>query len=164
MTFIKKLTGFILLMSALSVLANTTEVKNVSAVAPNILPYVIVGNLIFISGQVPLSDGKVKYTGQLGGTVTHAQGQAAAKLAAENVLAQLKAAVGSLDKVKRCVKVSGFVNATPDFTAHPQIINAASDVFIAALGDAGRHARVAIGVSSLPLNAAVEVDAIFELK
>lgn len=150
---------------------SVAEVSNKSqpsvASLPPILvePYVITGNLIFISGQVPLENGKVKYTGKVGDTATEEQGKAAAKLAAENVLAILKSALGgSLDKVKRCVKVSGYVNATPDFTGHSQIINGASKVFIDALGEKGKHARIAIGVASLPLGATAEVDAIFEIE
>lgn len=151
---------FISLLFCIS--AYAADKPNVAA--PNILPYVIVGDLIFISGQLPMENGKVKYTGKLGDKVTDEQGMLAAKLSAENILAQLTKAVGSLDKVERCVKLTGFVNATSDYTSHPQIINGASDTIIKALGEKGRHARVALGVASLPMDAAVEVDAIFQLK
>jgi enamine deaminase RidA (YjgF/YER057c/UK114 family) len=159
-TFKKFVLGFLFLCFSNVAISQTPATPTV----PNLLPYVIVDKLIFISGQLPMENGQVKFTGKLGDKVSEAQGQAAAQLAAQNVLAQLTAAVGSLDKVKRCVKLSGYVNATPDYTNHPAIINSASNTIIAALGENGKHSRIAIGVASLPMNAAVEVDAIFELK
>ena len=103
-------------------------------------------------------------TGKLGVDVPMEAGQAAAQLCAINVLAQLKAAIGDLDRVVKCVRVGVFVNATPDYTQHPEVANGASDLFAAVFGDAGKHARAAIGVGSLPRGVAVEVDAIFEIK
>jgi enamine deaminase RidA (YjgF/YER057c/UK114 family) len=139
------------------------DLPQVSLPIANYLPYLISNNMVFISGQLPLENGKVKFVGKLGQTVSIEQGQEAARLCALNILAQLKAAIGSLDKVKRCIKLSGFVNATDDFTAHPQIINGASDLMVEAFGEPGKHARAAVGVSSLPLGAAVEIEAIFEI-
>ena len=135
-----------------------------SAPAANYVPFVRSGNMVYISGQVPFEDGKIAVSGHLGDTVTIEQGQYAAKVCALNILAHLRNAVGGdLDSVKRCVKLGGFVASTPDFTDHPKVINGASDVMVAAFGDAGRHARFAIGVAALPLGCAVEVDAVFEI-
>jgi enamine deaminase RidA (YjgF/YER057c/UK114 family) len=136
----------------------------VSAPVANYVPYVKVGKLIFISGQLPMEEGKVKFTGKLGENIAIEDGVEAAKLCALNIIAQLKSAVGSLDKVKRCVKLTGFVNSTSDFTSHPQVINGASDIIVKIFGDKGKHARAAVGVSSLPLGASVEVEAIFEIE
>ena len=127
--------------------------------------YTISGNIVFISGQVPVADGAVKYVGKLGENAGVELGQAAAQLCAINVLAQLKAACGGdLDQVTRCLKLGVFVNATPDFTQQPEVANGASDLIAAVFGDAGKHARAAVGVGSLPRGVAVEVDAIFEIK
>ena len=129
------------------------------------VPYVITGNLVFISGQIPIADGAMKYVGKLGVDGGIEVGQAAAQLCAINLLAQLKAACGGdLDRVVRCVKLGVFVNATPDFTQHPEVANGASDLIAAVFGDAGKHARAAVGVGSLPRGVAVEVDAVFEIK
>lgn len=136
----------------------------VSAPVANYVPYVKVGKLIFISGQLPMEEGKVKFTGKLGADFDTEDGAEAAKLCALNIVAQLKSAIGSLRKVKRCVKLTGFVNSTPDFTAHPQVINGASDIIVKLFGEKGKHARAAVGVSSLPLGASVEVEAIFEIE
>ena len=128
------------------------------------VPFVISGKLVFISGQVTLADGGLKYVGTVGKEISLEDGKAAARLCAINVLAQLKAACGGdLDKVKRCVKVTAFVNAVPGFAQHPEVANGASDLFVEVLGDCGRHARAAVGAGSLPRNVAVEVEAIFEL-
>ncbi len=129
----------------------------------NYVPCTIVGSFLFISGQLPYEDGKIKVVGHLGSTVSEEQGIEAARHCMLNILAQAKAALGSLDKIKRCVKLTGFVSATAEFTAHPKIINGASDFIVEVLGEAGKHARAAVGVSSLPLGAAVEVEAIFEI-
>jgi enamine deaminase RidA (YjgF/YER057c/UK114 family) len=130
----------------------------------NYVPYVITGNLVFISGQVTLEDGEVKYIGKVGADLTVDDGIAAARLCGINILAQLKAACGGdLDRVVQCVKLGGFVNATTDFNQHPQIINGCSDLMVDALGDKGKHARFALGAGSLPLNVAVEIDAVFEI-
>lgn len=129
------------------------------------VPYTVSGNLVFISGQIPIMDGAVKYVAKLGTDGGVEIGQAAAQLCAINVLAQLKAACdGDLDKVVRCVKLGVFVNATPDFLQQPEVANGASDLIAAVFGEAGKHARAAVGVGSLPRGVAVEVDAIFEIQ
>lgn len=130
----------------------------------NYVPFSIAGNLLFISGQVSkAADGSI-VAGQLGEGMSIAKGREAARLCALNILAQAKAAAGSLDRVARIVRLNGFVNATPDFTEHPQVVNGASDLMVDVLGDKGRHTRVAVGVSSLPLGCAVEVDAVLLLE
>jgi enamine deaminase RidA (YjgF/YER057c/UK114 family) len=118
---------------------------------------------VVISGQIPLRDGKMLHVGKLGAGMSIEEAQEAARLCALNILAQLKAAAGDLDNVKRCLRLGGFVNCTPDFTQQPQIVNGASDLMVAVFGDAGKHARTAVGVPSLPGGVAVEVDAMFEL-
>ncbi len=135
------------------------------APAGNYVPYVVAGNLVFVAGQLPFEDGKVRYAGKLGAGVAIEDGQKAARLCALNLIAQAKAACGGdLDRVARCVKLTGFVNATPDFADHPKVVNGASDLMADVFGDKGRHARAAVGSASLPLGAAVEIDAIFEIK
>ncbi|MEW6043960.1 MAG: RidA family protein [Thermoproteota archaeon] len=126
------------------------------------IPVVISGNLAFVSGQIPMQDGKVTFTGKVPTEKTIEEAQDAAKLCAINILAQLKANLGSLDRITRFVRVSGFVNSTPDFTEHPKVINAASDLFFEVFGEKARHSRIAVGVASLPLDSTVEVDAIVE--
>jgi enamine deaminase RidA (YjgF/YER057c/UK114 family) len=134
------------------------------APAANYVPAVRSGNLLFIAGQIPVQDGKPQFIGKLGRELKVEEGQQAARLCALNVLAQARKALdGDLDRVVRCVRVVGFVNATPDFTDHPQVVNGASDLFVAVLGDAGRHARAAVGCASLPRGVAVEVEATFEV-
>jgi len=126
----------------------------------NYVPSCLAGNLLFISGQISRgADGAVT-KGRLGTDLTVDQGRAAARLSALNVLAQAKAALGTLDRIARLVRLTGFVNAAPDFTDHPQVVNGASDLMVEVLGDKGRHTRAAVGVSSLPMGCAVEVDAI----
>ena len=125
------------------------------------VPYVRTGSWLVISGQIPTQDGKVLYTGKLGGGVDIATGQAAARLCAINLLAQLQAALGSLDAVSQVIRIGGFIACTPDFSDHPKIVNGASDLMLAVFGDAGRHARTSIGVAALPLDAAVEVEGWF---
>ena len=123
----------------------------------------IVGNLVFISGQLPLnSEGKL-IKGKVGKELNQEQGQEAAKFCALNLLAQLKKICGSLDKVKGCVKITGYVNSIDSFVDQPKIINGASDLISQVFGDRGKHTRAAVSVNSLPLGAAVEVDGIFEL-
>jgi enamine deaminase RidA (YjgF/YER057c/UK114 family) len=137
-----------------------------AAPVANYVPFVRTGNLVIISGQICLGpDGKLSdaHKGKLGGEISAKVGQEAARLCALNVLAQLKAAVGDLDKVVRCVRLGGFINATPTFAAVPSIMNGASDLMVAVLGDKGRHARSTIGVAELPSDAAVEVEAMFEV-
>lgn len=132
------------------------------APAARYVPYVVTGPLVFIAGQLPVRQGKVAVTGKLGAEVGLEEGIDAARLCAINILSQLRAAC-DLDKVRRCVRLNGFVASTPDFTDQPRVINGASDLIADVFGDAGRHSRIAVGVASLPLNAAVEVDAIFEI-
>ena len=133
-------------------------------VAGNYAPYTISQNQVFISGQVPITSGGLQFQGKLGAEFSIEEGQAAAQLCAINIIAQLKAACdGDLSRVKACVKLGGFVNCTPDFGDHPAVINGASDLMVAAFNEKGRHARFAVGATSLPFNVAVEVDAIFEI-
>ena len=129
------------------------------------VPYTISGNQVFVSGQVPVSDGALKYVGKLGADFSVEVGQAAAQLCAINILSVLKEACeGDLERVVRCLKVNVFVNATPDYDKQPEVANGASDLFVAVFGDAGRHARAAVGMGSLPRGVAVEVDATFEIR
>ncbi len=135
-----------------------------AAPAANYVPFVITGDLVFVSGQIPMRDGKFVYTGRLGDDLSLEDGQQAARLVGLNIIAQVKAACdGDLDRVRRCVKLGGFVNCTSDFHQHPQVINGASDLMVEVFGDAGRHARFALGSNALPFNVAVEIDAIFEI-
>ena len=127
------------------------------------VPCVRTGNLVYVSGQVPLVDGKPSHLGHLGDDVDLEAGRAAACTCAVNVLAALKAELGELSQVRRVVKVTGFVAAAPGFTERPQVVNAASELFGEAFGDAGRHARAAVGVAALPLGVPVEVEAIVEV-
>lgn len=129
----------------------------------NYVPFVVTGNLVFVSGQLPLENGKLAVQGKLGAEVDIADGTRAARLCALGLLAQLKSATGDLDRVKRVVRLTAFVASTPDFTDQPKVVNGASDLMVEVLGDAGRHARVAVGSPALPLNAAVEIDGIFEI-
>jgi enamine deaminase RidA (YjgF/YER057c/UK114 family) len=135
------------------------------AMAPiaNYVPYVITGNLIVVSGQTPAQDGKIVFTGKLGVSQSIEQGQQAARLCLINVLVHLKAAIGELDRVKRVVRLGGFVACAPEFTQHAQVMNGASDLAVAVFGDAGRHARTTIGVPCLPLDCTVEVEGMFEV-
>ena len=132
--------------------------------AANYVPWAMSGNQLFIAGQLPMVDGKVGFVGQVGEDLPLKEGVEAARICAVNVLAQTAAATGGdLDRVVRVVRLEGFVNAAPGFEQHPTVVNGASDLMAAVFGDAGRHARFAVGVSSLPFNAAVEVAAIIEL-
>ena len=127
------------------------------------VPTVLAGGLLHLSGQLPFRDGKV-ITGRLGEDVGLEDGQQAAQACALMILAQAKAALGGLDRIERVVKLGVFVNSAPTFTDQPKVANGASELLVAALGDAGRHARSAVGVAALPLGAAVEVDAILQVK
>lgn len=133
----------------------------------NYVPAVITGNLLVISGQLCLNaEGKLDegFRGKLGDTVALEAGQAAARQCAINLLAQAKAALlGDLSRIKRCIRLGGFINATPTYNAVPQVMNGASDLMVEVLGDIGRHARSTIGVAQLPLDCAVEVEAMFEI-
>jgi enamine deaminase RidA (YjgF/YER057c/UK114 family) len=131
----------------------------------NYVPFVIVGDLAFMAGQVAREAGKMKYTGKVGRDISVDDAQAAARLCAVNLLAQLKAACGGdLDRVDRCVRLGGFVNSPPDFTEHPKVVNGASDLMVQVFGERGQHARTAVGAAALPMDSAVEVEAIFLLK
>jgi enamine deaminase RidA (YjgF/YER057c/UK114 family) len=127
----------------------------------NYVPFVHLNGQLVISGQLPLKDGGITVAGKLGGGVDIPEGQEAARLCALNILAQAKAALGDLDRIVQLVRLNGFVNAAPDFAGHPKVINGASDLMVEILGDKGRHTRIAVGCTSLPMNAAVEIDAIF---
>lgn len=133
----------------------------------NYAPFVITGNLLVISGQLPLGpDGKIapEHTGKLGLDIFNEAGQAAARQCAINILGQARGALGKLSRIERCVRLGGFVNAGPKFHAIAAVINGASDLMVAVLGETkGRHARYAVGVAELPLDAAVEVEAMFEI-
>jgi len=129
----------------------------------NYVPAVISGKLLIVSGQVPMREGKIAYTGKLGASVRVEIGQQAAQLCFINVLAQARAALGSLDRVSRVLRLGGFIAAVPEFTQHAQVMNGASDMAVAVFDELGRHARSTIGVPSLPGDAAVEVEAMFEI-
>ena len=147
------------------------KLKELSIILPNppdpVGAYVAfkkVNNLLFISGQLPISNDGKMIKGQIGKDLTLEDGQKASKLCVINILAQAKKALkGDLNKVKNCVKITGFVNSTDDFKDQPKVINPASETLSAVFGDKGKHARVAISANSLPLGAAVEIDAIFEI-
>ena len=140
------------------------ELPQASAPVANYVPYTVSGNLVVVSGQVTLWGGKAEYVGKLGRDLGIAEGQRAARLCALNILAHLKNACGGdLDRVSRVLRLGGFVNCTPDFTDMPQVVNGASDLMVQVFGDAGKHARAAVGVASLPLGVAVEVEAMFEI-
>jgi enamine deaminase RidA (YjgF/YER057c/UK114 family) len=139
------------------------ELPKAAAPVANYVPVVIVGGLAFLSGQVTAWNGEFKFRGKLGRDFTIEQGQEAARICALNIVAQLKAALGDLDRVKRCVRLGVFVNSTPDFTDQPKVGNGASDLLVQIFGDAGKHVRTAVGAPALPLDVAVEIDAIFEV-
>lgn len=133
------------------------------APAANYVPFVRTGNLVFVSGQISADEnGLIK--GKLGDGLDVDAGAAAARRCGLALIAQLRMATGSLDKVKRVVKLTGFVNSTPDFTDQPKVINGCSDLMVEVFGDAGRHARAAVSAPSLPLGVAVEIEAIFEVE
>lgn len=128
------------------------------------VPCVRSGNLLFLSGILPLRNGKLTRTGRAGESVTLQQAQEDAKQTVINALSILKSHIGSLDKISRCIKLNGYVASAPDFTEQPKVLNAASDLLFEIFGDAGKHARAAVGVYVLPLNSPVEIDFIFETK
>lgn len=139
------------------------ELPAAPAPAANYVPWVISGGLIYVSGQVSQSQGAL-ITGKLGADLSTEAGAAAAQACALSLLAQARAALGGdLSRLRRVVKLTGFVNCTTDFTEHPKVINGASDLLVAVLGESGRHARSAVGSPSLPLGVAVEIEAIFEI-
>ena len=120
------------------------------------------GNLLFISGQIPMADGKLLYTGKVSDENLETA-QKSAKMCAINILAQIKRELGDFEKVSRIVRLSGFVNSDPEFSQHPKVINAASDLFFEIFGEKGKHSRIAVGVANLPLNSMTEIDAIVEV-
>lgn len=149
-----------------------TKIKELGLTLPEVpkpvasyIPTLIIGNLLFTSGNLPLKDGKVFYTGKMGeGNNSIETGYEASRLATLNSLSAARAAAGSLSKIKRVVKVTGFVNSTSGFTDQPKVINGASDLLVSIFGEAGRHVRSAIGVNELPLNALVEIEFIYEIE
>lgn len=132
------------------------------APAANYVPFMQTGNLVFISGQISADEGGL-ITGRLGDGMSVEEGAAAARRCGLALIAQLKAAVGDLDRVTRVVKLTGFVNSTPDFTDQPKVVNGCSDLMVEIFGDAGRHSRAAVSAAALPLGVAVEIEAIFEV-
>ena len=139
------------------------SIPEAAAPAANYVPFAQSGSLLLTSGQLPLEGGKLVHTGRIGDELTVAHGQAAARACAINILAQAKAALGDLGRIKRIVKITAFVASTPDFVEQHLVANGASDLLVAILGDAGKHARSAVGVATLPLNAPVEIEAIIEV-
>ena len=132
--------------------------------AANYVPTVRTGNLVYVAGQVPMVNGEFLYRGKLGREFSVEEGQACARLVAINIIAQLKAACeGDLDRVRRAVKLNGFVNCVPDFEEQPHVINGASALMIEVFGESGRHARSAVGTPGLPFGVAVEIDGVFEV-
>ena len=134
------------------------------AAVANYVPALQAGDLLYISGQISKAGEGTLLAGHLGGGLSAEQGADAARLCALNILAQAKAALGSLDRVAQVVRLTGFVAATPQFSEHPKVVNGASDLMVAVLGDRGRHTRSAVGVASLPMNAAVEIYAILNVR
>lgn len=128
------------------------------------IPAVKAGDFAYTSGQIPLVKGELKYKGKVGAELSEADGYQAARVCAINCLSALKGVIGDLDNIERIVKVVGFVNSAPGFAAQPKVINGASELFGEVFGDAGKHARSAVGVSELPIDSAVEVEVIVKLK
>ncbi len=141
------------------------ELPEPSPAGANYLPFLQIGDIVYISGQLSKWNGEYKFIGKLGREFDIEQGQQAARLCALNLIAVLRQALGgNLDRVRQCVRVGGYVNSTPDFTAHSQVINGASDLLEEILGDPGRHTRIAVGVAALPYDVAVEVEAQFQVR
>lgn len=133
--------------------------------AANYLPYILSGNQLLIAGQAAMVDGKHAFIGRLGAELSVADGQAAARLAAINVLAQVKAACfGDWNKLTRCLRICGYLNTTPEFADHPQVLDGASDFLVQVLGDSGKHVRTVLGATSLRSRTALVIDAVFELR
>ncbi len=140
------------------------ELPTAAAPAANYVPFHISGKQLFISGQLPIIAGGPDFKGKVGADVDIATAEKAAKACAINILAQAKSALGELDRIEQCLKLGGFVNSTPEFTDHPEVINGASNFLVEVLGDTGRHTRFAVGAGSLPRNVAVEIDALFAIQ
>jgi enamine deaminase RidA (YjgF/YER057c/UK114 family) len=140
------------------------ELPEATRAVGNYVPTLITGNYLYLSGQITILNGELKYIGRLGENLSVEDGMAAARLCGLNMIAQVKAALdGDLDRVKQVIKLGGFVNGTPEFTDQPKVLNGASDLMVEVFGDAGKHTRSAVGVASLPLGISVEVDGIFEI-
>ncbi len=140
------------------------ELPEAAAPAANYVPYVVSGNHVFVAGQITIYNGEIQYVGKLGRDYGVEEGEAAARLCALNIIAQVKAACGGdLDRVVRCLRLGGFVNSTADFTDQPEVINGASNLMVEVFGDKGKHSRAAVSAASLPRGVAVEVDAVFEI-
>tara|TARA_B100000686_G_scaffold331828_1_gene395864 strand:+ start:2451 stop:2909 length:459 start_codon:yes stop_codon:yes gene_type:complete len=138
------------------------EIPTPPSPAGSYIPVVITGNLAFVSGQIPMKEGRVVFEGKVPEEQSVDTAREAAKICIINVLAQLKANLGSLNKITKFVRISGFVNSSPDFIEQPKVINAASDLLVEIFGDMAKHSRIAVGVTSLPLNSTVEIDMIVE--
>ena len=141
---------------------NGISLPNPPKPAGSYVPVVTTGNLVYVSGQIPVKDGKIIFSGKVPDEQSIESAQEAAKLCIINCLSQLNSHFGSLENITKIVKISGFVNSTPDFSEHPKIINPASDLLFSIFGDSGKHSRIAVGVTSLPLNSTVEIDMIAE--
>jgi enamine deaminase RidA (YjgF/YER057c/UK114 family) len=140
------------------------ELPQPAAPVANYVPFTVSGNLVFVSGQICQWNGELRFVGKLGGAIDVADGREAARLCALNILAHLRVACGGdLDRVRRVLRLGGFVNCTPEFTDMPQVVNGASDLMVAVFGDGGRHARAAVGMNGLPGGVAVEVEATVEI-
>ena len=140
------------------------EIPEMIAPLANYVPYKLINKILYISGQVPIRDGKMIYTGKVGSDLSEEEGIEAAKLCCVNIIAALKSAINNdWDRFDQFIKIGGFVNCNSDFTNHPKIINGASDCLVKIFGDQGRHSRFAVGSNSLPMNIAVEIDAIIKL-
>lgn len=137
------------------------KLPNPPTPAGSYVPAVKTGNLLFISGQIPMEDGKVVFTGKVS-EENMETAQKSARMCAINLMAQIKREIGDLDKVTKIVRLSGFVNSVPEFSQQPKVINPASDLFFEVFGEKGKHSRIAVGVSSLPLNSMTEIDAVIE--
>jgi enamine deaminase RidA (YjgF/YER057c/UK114 family) len=144
------------------------KIKSLEITLPNpptpagsYIPAIKTGNLLFISGQIPMENGKMLFTGKVTDNNLETA-QKAARMCAINLLAQMKRELGSLDKVKKIIRLSGFINSDTEFYQHPKVINAASDLFFEIFGDKGKHSRIAVGVACLPLNSMTEIDAVIE--
>jgi enamine deaminase RidA (YjgF/YER057c/UK114 family) len=139
------------------------ELPAATAPLANFVPCVQVGSTLFISGQIPLWNGEIRHIGKVGAAISVSEARTAARVCALNALAQAKAFLGGLERVRRICQVQGFVNAVPEFAEHPAVINGASDLFVEVFGDKGKHARFAVGAGSLPFNVAVEVAVMMEV-
>ena len=141
------------------------QLPNATAPVANYIPYVVVGNLVFVSGQIPMGFNGIEFDGKVGADLSLEDGKRAARLCALNLIAQVREACGGdLDRVTRVVRLGGFVNCTEGFGQEPQVVNGASDLMVEIFGDAGKHSRAAVGVHDLPFHVAVEIDGVFEIR